>query len=76
LNMRHYLPRLHKAAAVASFKLGCRMLLSPYHCSIVKFLRAEGRPAIAQCLVDSLGESPRLRPPRMTDAMRRSAAAA
>jgi hypothetical protein len=76
LNMRHYLPRLHKAAAVASFKLGCRLLLSPYHCSIVKFLRAEGRPAIAQCLVDSLGESPRLRPPRMTDPMRRSAAAA
>jgi hypothetical protein len=73
LDMRQYAPRLHK---VAAYQIEGVATASPWHKSIVRTLRAEGNLQVAAWLVDSLGEAPVLKRPRMTDSMRRSAQAA
>jgi len=75
LDMRQHAPRLHKVMALASYHIEGVATASPWHKSIVRTLRAEGNPHVADWLVDSLGEAPILKPPRMTDSMRRSAQA-
>jgi hypothetical protein len=76
LDMRHHAPRLHKVMALAAYRIEGVATASPWHKSIVRTLRAEGHPQVADWLVDSLGEVPIMRPSRMTDGMRRSAQAA
>ena len=76
LDMSHFIPRLHKVMAVAQFYIEGEMTVSPFHRSIVECLRKEGRNEVAEWLTDQVGNTPQLQPPRMTDAMRRSAAAA
>jgi hypothetical protein len=75
LDMRQHAPRLHKVMALAAYHIEGVATASPWHKSIVKTLRAEGNPHVADWLVDSLGAVPILKPPRMTDSMRRSAQA-
>lgn len=76
LDMRNHAPRLHKVWAIAEFNIEGVATASPWHASIVDDLRATGNDAVADWMVDQLGESPRLKAPRMTDSMRRSAAGA
>jgi hypothetical protein len=76
LDMRHHAPRLHKVMTVAAYQLEGVATASPWHKTILRSLRAEGNVAVADWLVDSLGEAPVLKPSRMTDSMRRSADAA
>jgi hypothetical protein len=72
LDMRQHAPRLHKVMALAAYHVEGVATASPWHKSIVMTLRGEGNPHVADWLVDSLGEAPVLRHPRMTDRMRRS----
>jgi hypothetical protein len=73
LNMRQHAPRLHKVMALTAYQVEGVATASPWHKSIVGALRAEGHPHVADWLVDSLGEAPIIKAPRMTDSMRRSA---
>jgi hypothetical protein len=74
LDMRNHAPRLQKTAAVAAFDLEGQTSISLYHDSIVTHLIREGRPDVARWLTDLKGASPPQQS-RMTDTMRRSAAA-
>ncbi|RXH07282.1 hypothetical protein [Bradyrhizobium guangzhouense] len=74
LDMRNHARRLHKVAAVAAFDLEGHTSISPYHDSIVTHLIKEDRPDVARWLTDLKKVWPSQQS-RMTDAMRRSAAA-
>ncbi|MGL9622329.1 hypothetical protein QRQ56_30530 [Bradyrhizobium sp. U531] len=74
LNMRNYSQRLQKVAAIAAFELEGQTSISPYHDSIVTHLIKEGRPDVARWLTDLKKVRPSQQS-RMTDTMRRSAAA-
>jgi hypothetical protein len=76
LGMRQVLPRLHKAMAIAAYRIGAVPAASPWHKSIVATLAKEKNGAVADWLIQSFGESPMRKPPRMSDSMRRSAEAA
>jgi hypothetical protein len=75
LDMRNHVQRLQKVAAIAAFDIEGQTSVSSYHRSIVTHLSREGRPDVAAWLTELATKTPRLPPPRMTDAMRRSAAA-
>jgi hypothetical protein len=74
LDMRNHVQRLQKVAAIAAFDLEGQTSISSYHHSIVTHLIREGRPDVARWLTD-LKNASSPQQPRMTDAMRRSAAA-
>lgn len=76
LDMRHHGPRLHKAMAVAAYMTGSEAVAGHWHESIVEALRTDGKGHVADWLIDTLGAVPVIRPPRMSDSMRRSAQAA
>ena len=74
LDMRNHVQRLQKVAAIAAFDLEGQTSISSYCDSIVTHLIREGRPDVARWLTD-LKNASSPQQPRMTDAMRRSAAA-
>jgi hypothetical protein len=74
LDMRNHVQRLQKIAAIAAFDIEGQTSVSSYHRSIVTHLSRE-RPDVARWLADLARKAPPLQQPRMTDAMRRSAAA-
>jgi hypothetical protein len=76
LDMRNHVQRLQKVAAIAAFDIEGQTSVSSYHHSIVTHLIWEGRPDVAHWLTDLVKNGSPLQQPRMTDAMRRSAAAA
>lgn len=76
LDMRHHAPRLHKVMAIAAYQIEGKPVASPWHKSIVQRLRAENNGHVADWLIDTLGDAPVFKPPRLTDSMRRSADAA
>jgi hypothetical protein len=75
LDMRNHVQRLQKVAAIAAFDMEGQTSVSSYHRSIVTHLSREGRPDVARWLTDLARKASPLQQPRMTDAMRRSAAA-
>jgi hypothetical protein len=75
LNMRNHVQRLQKVAAIAAFDIEGQTSVSSYHRSVVTYLSIEGRPDVARWLMDLARKTSPLQQPRMTDAMRRSAAA-
>jgi hypothetical protein len=74
LDMRNHVQRLQKVAAIAAFDIEGQTSVSSFHRSIVTHLSSE-RPDVARWLADLARKAPPLQQPRMTDAMRRSAAA-
>jgi hypothetical protein len=76
LDMRNHVQRLQKAAAIAAFEIEGQTSISSFHHSIVTHLIRQGRPDVAHWLTDLAKNAAPLRQPRMTDAIRRSAAAA
>jgi hypothetical protein len=75
LDMRNHAQRLQKAMAIAAFDIEGQTTVSPFHRSIVAYLSKEGRGDVAAWLTDLAATTPCLQRPRMTEAMRRSAAA-
>jgi hypothetical protein len=75
LDMRNHVQRLQKVGAIAGYDIEGQTSVSSYHRSIVVHLSREGRLDVAAWLTELATKTPRLQQPRMTDAMRRSAAA-
>jgi hypothetical protein len=75
LDMRNHVQRLQKVGAIAGYDIEGQTSVSSYHRSIVTHLSRDGRPDVAAWLTELATKTPRLQQPRMTDAMRRSAAA-
>ncbi|MDO9297979.1 hypothetical protein [Bradyrhizobium sp.] len=75
LDMRNYLLRLQKIMAIAAYDIEGMTALTPFHRSIAAYLIKDGRGEVAAWLTDLAAAAPSRRHPRMTDAMRRSAAA-
>jgi hypothetical protein len=76
LNVRNHVQRLQKVGAIAGYDIEGQTSVSSYHHCIITHLSREGRPDVAAWLTELATKPPRLQQPRMTDAMRRSAAAA
>jgi hypothetical protein len=75
LDMRNHVQKLQKVGVVAGYDIEGQTSVSSYHRSIVSHLSREGRPDVARWLTDLVRKASPLQQPRMTDAMRRSAAA-
>ena len=75
LDMRNHLQRLRKVMAIAAFEIEGTIALGPFHGGIAAYLIKEGRGDVAAWLTDLAATAPPPRRPRMTDAMRRAAAA-
>jgi hypothetical protein len=75
LDMRNHVQRLQKVGAIAGYDIEGQTSVSSYHRSIVTHLSRDGRPDVAAWLTELATKTPRLQQPRMTDALRRSAAA-
>ncbi|MCK1396933.1 hypothetical protein IVB45_25635 [Bradyrhizobium sp. 4] len=76
LDMRNHVQRLQKVMAIATYEIEGTIARSSFHRGIAARLVREGRADVAAWLTDMAASAPRSRPPRMTDAMRRAAAAA